>query len=112
MIQVELDKLSGDIPTIPLKPETAAEKRKIEELPLQKIIDKYPAYGISLRDTIFERSKDKDGFYVCANCGFKSKTHEFLQIDHIKPLSKGGLTTADNLQVLCRRCNAQKGDKE
>ena len=112
MIQVELDKLSGDIPTIPLKPETAAEKRKIEELPLQKIIDKYPAYGIGLRDTIFERSKDKDGFYVCANCGFKSKTHEFLQIDHIKPLSKGGLTTADNLQVLCRRCNAQKGDKE
>ena len=112
MIQVELDKLSGDIPTIPLRPETAAEKRKIEELPLQKIIDKYPAYGIGLRDTIFERSKDKDGFYVCANCGFKSKTHEFLQIDHIKPLSKGGLTTADNLQVLCRRCNAQKGDKE
>lgn len=112
MIQVELDKLSGDIPTIPLRPETAAEKRKIEELPLQKIIDKYPAYGIGLRDKIFERSKDKDGFYVCANCGFKSKTHEFLQIDHIKPLSKGGLTTADNLQVLCRRCNAQKGDKE
>ena len=111
MIQVELDKLSGDIPIISLRPETTAEKRRIEELPLQKIIDIYPAYGLELKENVFEKSKDSDGYYVCACCGYKSGTREFLQIDHIKPMSKGGLTVEDNLQVLCRNCNMRKGDK-
>lgn len=111
MIQVELDKLSGDIPIISLRPETTSEKRRIEELPLQKIIDIYPAYGLELKENVFEKSKDSDGYYVCACCGYKSGTREYLQIDHIKPMSKGGLTVADNLQVLCRNCNMRKGDK-
>ncbi|NEO44081.1 MAG: HNH endonuclease [Moorea sp. SIO4A3] len=33
-----------------------------------------------------------------------------LKADHIHPFSKGGLTTWDNLQLLCLRCNAQKSD--
>ena len=34
-----------------------------------------------------------------------------LTIDHIIPLNKGGKTIPENLQVLCRKCNASKSDK-
>ncbi|MBO5777220.1 MAG: HNH endonuclease [Clostridia bacterium] len=32
-----------------------------------------------------------------------------LEIDHIKPIAKGGKTTIDNLQTLCHDCNVKKG---
>lgn len=56
-----------------------------------------------LRQEIFER----DG-YTCVNCGFTEK--ELLEIDHIKPISKGGKTEPDNLQTLCHDCNIRKGN--
>lgn len=34
----------------------------------------------------------------------------FLEIDHIKPVSKGGLDTIDNKQALCQKCNNKKSD--
>lgn len=49
---------------------------------------------------------ERDNF-TCKQCG--SRTH--LHVDHIKPESKGGLTTEDNLQTLCRSCNVKKGAK-
>lgn len=33
-----------------------------------------------------------------------------LTKDHIKPRAKGGTDTLDNFQVMCSRCNAEKGD--
>jgi HNH endonuclease len=41
----------------------------------------------------------------CRHCG---NQHE-LQYDHIIPLSMGGATTAENLQILCGPCNRRKG---
>ena len=56
-----------------------------------------------LRQEIFER----DG-YTCVNCGSTEK--ELLEIDHIKPISKGGKTEPSNLQTLCHDCNIRKGN--
>lgn len=43
----------------------------------------------------------------CAYCGKRKR----LDIDHIHPVSKGGYTCFQNLQLLCRTCNLKKGDK-
>ena len=58
-----------------------------------------------LRFEIFER----DG-YKCRYCG-RGEDECSLQIDHIKPISKGGKSTYDNLQTLCEDCNKQKDNK-
>lgn len=52
---------------------------------------------------------DRDG-YRCRYCGRSGKFYD-LEIDHIKPISKGGKSTYDNLQTLCKRCNKEKGNK-
>jgi len=44
----------------------------------------------------------------CFNC----KNKENLGIDHVRPLSKGNALTIKNACVLCRSCNASKGDNE
>lgn len=51
----------------------------------------------------------KKGHWTCKYCGV-SKYGE-MEVDHIYPISKGGITTESNLQVLCRRCNKRKGAK-
>lgn len=43
---------------------------------------------------------------ICLKCGAK----ENLTIDHIVPVSKGGLSRMFNLQSLCSKCNGEKGD--
>lgn len=53
-----------------------------------------------LRQQVFSR----DGF-ACRKCG----TKDFLSVDHIKPVFRGGLDELDNLQTLCVPCNSRKG---
>jgi 5-methylcytosine-specific restriction endonuclease McrA len=43
----------------------------------------------------------------CLHCG----ASENLQMDHIIPVTKGGLTSVDNVQPLCKPCNQHKGTK-
>lgn len=55
----------------------------------------------------------RDNFKCCC-CGAspaKDPSVE-LHIDHIKPWSKGGETTIDNLRTLCSKCNFGKSDIE
>lgn len=41
----------------------------------------------------------------CRQC----RAEHYLEYDHDIPLSRGGATSVDNLQILCRRCNLEKG---
>ena len=56
----------------------------------------------SLRNAVF----DRDG-RNCQRCG----ATDDLTLDHINPFARGGATTYDNLQTLCRSCNSAKGTR-
>jgi hypothetical protein len=43
----------------------------------------------------------------CRNC----HSSRNLEVDHVVPVSRGGLTAEDNLETRCRRCNRRKGKK-
>lgn len=53
--------------------------------------------------------------YICQICGKKVvtdidkiNTDEYFNIDHIKPISKGGSNSYENLRTLCRKCNVSR----
>ena len=46
----------------------------------------------------------------CPNAGKKFEIEE-MEADHIKAWSKGGKTTIENCQMLCRECNRAKSSK-
>ncbi len=50
----------------------------------------------------------QDGFCLVCHKHFE---YDEMEGDHIKPWSKGGQTTPDNCQMLCKSCNAKKTDK-
>ena len=53
----------------------------------------------------------RDNFKCCACGASPAKSPEVeLHVDHIVPWSKGGLTSIENLQTLCSRCNIGKSD--
>lgn len=55
-----------------------------------------------LRRAVFARDQ-----HTCRACGATSD----LTADHIVPESRGGPTTMENLQTLCRTCNCRKGTR-
>lgn len=59
-----------------------------------------------------EYIKNRDN-YTCKLCGnsVSNEPNLLLEIDHIVPVSRGGMTTEENLQTLCWRCNRSKGAK-
>ena len=50
--------------------------------------------------------------FKCKICGKSPSTNPTveLHVDHIKPWSKGGESTLDNLQTLCSKCNIGKSN--
>lgn len=74
-----------------------------EELGLAEIRaepSKKKKISASLAKAVLERDA-----YRCVTCG----SHIDLTCDHVIPESKGGPTTLDNLQAMCRSCNCRKG---
>ena len=59
MIEIELDKLDGYLEISYSIPQTEAEQRRIEELPLQKMIELYPDTGIALKEIMYVRTVSK-----------------------------------------------------
>ena len=56
--------------------------------------------------------KQRDN-YTCCQCGNSTykEPNLLLEVDHIVPIARGGLTIENNLQTLCWKCNRSKGSK-
>lgn len=57
---------------------------------------------------------ERDG-WACLACGVSTRRYpgrsrsDSLSFDHVVPEALGGMTTVENLQVLCLECNVAKG---
>lgn len=109
-LDIELMKLSD--PDIYIKdPKADYGLKKLEDLPLREIGKIRPDLEKMLRDSTFEKYTDSEGNYYCACCGFKDRTRSPFHVDHIIAMNNGGKSVVENLQILCRSCNARKSDK-
>ncbi|MFH1616154.1 MAG: HNH endonuclease signature motif containing protein [Planctomycetota bacterium] len=63
--------------------------------------DKSRHIADSVKVAVWQRDGGK-----CVKC----RANDYLEFDHIIPFSKGGANTEKNIQLLCRRCNLEKGD--
>lgn len=52
-----------------------------------------------VKNAVWQRDQGR-----CVEC----QATAYLEFDHIIPFSKGGASTAANIQILCRQCNNQK----
>ena len=79
---------------------------------LLKIKNSIAGQRALMTSNLRERIKNRDG-YTCQICRLSTKDEKnlLLEIDHIIPLSKGGVTCESNLQTLCWKCNRSKGSK-
>ena len=50
--------------------------------------------------------------YRCAYCRLLIRRAKLRELDHIRPISRGGSNAASNLQWLCRPCNQAKWAKQ
>jgi 5-methylcytosine-specific restriction endonuclease McrA len=76
------------------------------KIPAELVVRKHiPAH---MRDRVLVR--DKQCTYVGANGERCGSTH-VLQIDHIKPVARGGASTIDNLRVLCAYHNRLESER-
>ena len=85
--------------------------KKLENLLLHRIREIDPDYEKYLRDETFKKYTDEVGNYRCACCGFTDRSRVPFQVDHIIAMNNGGKSVVENLQILCRSCNARKSDK-
>ncbi len=84
--------------------------RALEDMTLHELGKIAPNREAKLRDEAFAKSLNSRGKYTCAMCGRADKYKTFFHVDHIKALNKGGKSVPENLQILCRSCNAKKSD--
>lgn len=76
-----------------------------EPWPFDRIWQGAPAKA-KISRSLSRRVMERDE-YRCVTC----RTHIDLCCDHIMPESKGGPTTFENLQTMCRSCNSRKGNR-
>lgn len=92
--------------------EDVQKTKGIYEYLLSKELDPFAGRLLNLRT--FEK-RDKMAAYskqngVCPICRQHFEYDE-MEGDHIKPWSKGGHTSPENCQMLCKDCNVKKTDK-
>ncbi|MEG4013817.1 MULTISPECIES: DEAD/DEAH box helicase family protein [unclassified Microcoleus] len=108
-VDIEINKLLGVYPDVTITPPIVIpDTVPLESLSFVEIRERDPAEYRDIKDAVFAKYTDGKGFIVCASSGFKSQMRIDFQIDHIIPMSEGGLTTLKNLQVLSRKAHTEK----
>lgn len=93
------------------KPIVEMDKFDFEKMSMSQIREIDETYWRKLRDEVFNKYKNEDGYYVSATGQYKSKSKRYFHIDHIIPIRIGGKTRISNLQLLARWENWKKSDK-
>ena len=109
-LDTEVYKVLGDFLVCDNVNNIIGEDRNLEDEPLFVWKQHAPEKYEQMKAAIFNAAQ-KENNYLCANCGKTSPHKGLYQIDHIFPMSKGGKTAPENLQLLCRSCNMKKSDK-
>ncbi|MEG4329221.1 DEAD/DEAH box helicase family protein [Microcoleus sp. herbarium5] len=108
-VDIEINKLLGVYPDLTVTPTIVIpDTVPLESLSLVEIRERDPAEYRDIKDAVFAKYTDGKGFILCASSGFKSQMRRDFQIDHIIPMSEGGLTRLENLQVLSPKAHAEK----
>jgi len=112
---------SGELITLTVPKLSLEQKAHIKVLCEQKLQEYIQRRGIGIWDyRMLDTSPVPDSLYYevmtqaggrCQLCGATKKDRP-LQVDHIKPRSKGGKTVRENLQVLCDKCNRAKNNRD
>lgn len=89
-----------------------------EKMDMGEVKKYYPEYYDELRKyLILSMERDEEGYYYSAiqeegQPPFRSKYLKMFEMDHIVPISKGGLTIKENLQMILRSQNVELGAKD
>lgn len=88
-----------------------------EKMDMGEVKKHYPEYYQELRNyLILNMPRDEEGYYYSAiqeegKPPVRSRYLYMFEMDHKKPISKGGLTVKENLQMITRIQNRAKGNK-
>ncbi len=88
--------------TFHVNKDIVAENRKLSITQTQRTV-----MNTRIRQSILTRDN-----WTCRICGnsIYNEPNLLMEVDHIIPISLGGKTEPNNLQVLCWRCNRSKSN--
>ena len=85
---------------------TISWKIRVPRVIVLLLFDRLPKKEVKFtRHNVFERDKN-----TCQYCGNVFERTD-LNLDHVLPRDRGGLTTWDNVITACRDCNHRKGGR-
>jgi ATP-dependent helicase IRC3 len=112
-LNIEIDKLAGLYDDVLISaPVVIPDVVSIERLTLQEIKEHHPDEYDRIVNYVYEQATDSSGFINCAARRWTSRNRGDFQIDHRIPMSAGGLTRLDNLQVLSKQAHREKTTDE
>ena len=85
------------------------DDQALEELPKVAVAARLPTRRPYITPLVKKRVAANQK-WRCASC--KRLLDETYELDHVKPLFRGGTNLESNLQALCKRCHAMKSALE
>jgi ATP adenylyltransferase len=117
--------VAGDMVELNFQSLSYEQRMELISLCEVKLSELIASRGLNLWDSIWSDDKRPSAWYeihvrdnwTCCSCGVHRHDDEFtnrrpFHVDHIKPKSKGGNDSLENLQLLCSRCNLSKGNMD